>query len=243
MKPPEALLFDLDDTLIDEREHQRAVMLTCSTLASHQDGLDADRLFEANQKVWRAYWPEVEGKWTRGLLDGASLSLEAWRRTLRACGCIDESLAKRAVEALSGHARAAYRLYEDVPELLGLLKGQLPLGLITNGASDTQRERLHWFDLERHFDAIVISGEVGIAKPDAAIFGLALDMLAVSADGAWYVGDSLHTDVAGARAAGFTAVWLNRLGSERKADDPEPDLEIESLTELFSARGVAYWPA
>lgn len=68
-------------------------------------------------------------------------------------------------------------------------------------------------------------------------------MLAVSADGAWYVGDSLHTDVAGARAAGLTAVWLNRLGSERKADDPEPDLEIESLTELFTARGVAYWPA
>jgi len=55
MKPPEALLFDLDNTLIDEREHQRAVMLTCSTLASLQDGLDADRLFEANQKVWRAY--------------------------------------------------------------------------------------------------------------------------------------------------------------------------------------------
>ena len=101
LKPPQAVLFDLDDTLIDEREHRRAVMQTCSTLASLQDGLDADRLFEVNQEVWRAYWPEVEGQWTLGLLDGATLSLEAWQRTLRACGCIDESLAMRAVQTLS----------------------------------------------------------------------------------------------------------------------------------------------
>lgn len=227
-------MFDLDDTLIDEREHQRAVMRTCSTLASLQDGPDADRLFEANQKVWRAYWPEVEGKWTRGLLEGASLSLEAWRRTLRACSCIDEPLAKLAVEALSRHTRAAYRLYEDVPELLDLLKGRLRLGLITNGAADTQRERLRWFDLEDQFEVIVISGEAGVAKPDATIFGLALDKLAVSADRAWYVGDSLHTDVAGAKAAGLTAVWLNRHDSKPKPGDPEPDLEVESLTELFT---------
>jgi len=132
MKPPQALLFDLDDTLLDERERQRAVMQTCSRLASLQDGLDARRLFEANQEVWRAYWPEVEGQWTLGLLDGATLGLEAWQRTLRACGCIDESLAKLAVEALSAHTREAYRLYEDVPELLVLLEGRLRLGLITN---------------------------------------------------------------------------------------------------------------
>lgn len=234
MKPPEALLFDLDDTLIDERELHGALMQTCSTLASLQNGLDARRLFDANQEVWRAYWPDVEGKWTLGLLDGATLSLEAWRRTLRACGCIDESLAKLAVEALSGHTRAAYRPYEDVLQSLGALKGLLSLGLITNGASDTQRQRLGWFDLEQHFGVIVISGEVGVAKPDPAIFGLALDKLAVSPDRAWYVGDSLHTDVAGAKAAGLTAVWLNRHGSTRKSRDLEPDLEIESLTELFT---------
>ena len=234
LKPQQALLFDLDDTLIDEREHQRAVMQTCGTIASLQDGLDAVRLFEANQEVWRAYWPEVEGQWTLGLLDGAALSLEAWHRTLRAYGCVDESVAKVAVEALAGHTHAAYRLYEDVPELLGLLKGRLLLGLITNGASDTQRERLGWFDLKRHFDVIVISGEVGVAKPDPAIFGLALDNLAISEDQAWYVGDSLRTDMAGAKAAGLTAVWLNRHGSKRTAGDPEPDLEIESLTELFT---------
>ncbi len=88
-------------------------------------------------------------------------------------------------------------------------------------------------------------GRVGVAKPDAAIFGLALDMLAVSAAETWYVGDSLHTDVAGARAAGLTAVWLNRHGSNGGQGDSKPDLEIEieSLTELFTARGVAYWPA
>ena len=94
-------------------------------------------------------------------------------------------------------------------------------------------------DLERYFDVIVISGEVGVAKPDAAIFGFALEKLAVSADEAWFIGDSLHTDMAGAKAARLTAVWLNRHGSKRKAGDPEPDLEIASLPELFAALAEA----
>jgi len=234
MKPPRALFLDLDSTLLDNRTFQTAITRTCSTIAAAKTGLDAVRLLKANREAWQAYWPGVEDQWTLGFLDGATVSREAWRRTLSACGCEDDSVVTLAMEAQSRHTREAYRLFDDVPELFGLLKDRLPLGVITNGAADTQRDKLRWLDIERHFGVIAISGEVGVAKPDATIFRFALDKLAIAADSAWHVGDSLQTDVAGAKAAGLTAVWLNRHGIERKTGDPEPDLEIASLTELLA---------
>ena len=78
----------------------------------------------------------------------------------------------------------------------------------------------------------MISGEVGLAKPDSRIFEVALEALAVERDAVWHVGDSLASDVTGARATGLTAVWLNRGGLSRAENEPEPDIEIRSLSDL-----------
>ncbi len=83
--------------------------------------------------------------------------------------------------------------------------------------------------MEPWFRTVVISGEVGLRKPDSAIFALALRRLG-EREGVWHVGDNLATDVAGAKAAGLTGVWLNRTGALREKGDPEPDVEIRSLS-------------
>jgi putative hydrolase of the HAD superfamily len=232
MKPVKALFFDLDETLLDGSATREAMVRTCGTIAVSQPGLDAARLLEANGEVWQHYWPEVEHKWTLGALDGTTVSLEAWRRALRACGRDDESLALLANDTYWQHRRAALRLFDDVQELFTLLQTRLPLALITNGASDTQRDALQAVGIEHHFGAIVISGEVGIAKPDASVFGFALNKLGVESENVWHVGDNLRTDVAGAKAASLTAVWLNRRGVPWTEGDPKPDYQIRSLTEL-----------
>ncbi len=126
------------------------------------------------------------------------------------------------------------RLFDDARELLNLPKSHVSFALITNGASDTQRNTLRILGIGEKFDTVVISGEVGIAKPDPSIFGLALQKLGVEPESAWHVGDSLGTDVAGALGAGLVAVWLNRAGVNRKEGDPRPDYEIQSLKELTS---------
>ena len=235
MKPVRALFFDLDATLLDGSGLQESIVRTCGKIAASQPGLDAARLLAANSEVWQRYWPEVEDKWTLGALDGASVSLEAWRRTLRACGCNEESVARLASQTHRQHAREAHRLFDDVRELFtSVRRARIPLALITNGASDAQRGKLRALGIEHWFDAVVISGEVGIAKPDASVFGLALDKLAVERENVWHVGDSLTTDVAGANAAGLSAVWLNRSGLSRGEGDPEPDVEIRSLSNLMA---------
>jgi len=234
MKPVQALCFDLDETLLDGSRLQESIVRACDMIAASEPGLEAARLVEANSEIWLRYWPEVEEKWTLGALDGESLSLEAWRRTLRACGCHDESIARLASRIHRNLGREAHRLFDDVRELFtSLNRARVPLALVTNGAADTQRDKLRVLGMEDWFEVVVISGEVGIAKPDPSAFALALDKLPVQRENVWHVGDSLATDVAGAKASGLTAVWLNRTGLVRGQGDPEPDLEIRSLSNLI----------
>jgi len=123
-------------------------------------------------------------------------------------------------------------LYPDVHNVLPSLRRRYPIALVTNGASDTQRANLRVLGIERDFEAIVISGEVGVAKPDRSIFDMALRELGVEPENVWHIGDDLTTDVAGANAAGLTAAWLNRSGRPWSEGDPEVDHEIRSLTAL-----------
>lgn len=231
MKSVRAVFFDLDDTLVDGAPSREAIGRTCRKIADAV-GVDAERLQHANSQAWASYWPQVEDDWTLGRLTGEALSLEAWRRTLAACGCDDESLARLARRTHADLGRGALRVFDDVHASLAFLRPRVWLGVITNGASDTQRGSLRVLGIEDQFDAVIVSGEVGAAKPDATVFRLALDAVGADADSTWHVGDSLTRDVAGARGAGLTAVWLNRDGRPRTASDPQPDHEVRSLREL-----------
>ncbi len=231
-----ALCFDLDATLLDGSSFGPTVALTCEALAASQTGLDAPALLEANHRAFGSYWPGVERDWTLGTRSGAEVSLEAWSRTLSLCGCNDPAIARLAHEIHTGLVEGALRPYPDVEPVLDHF-GHLPCALITNGASDTQRDKLRALRLENRFNAVVISADHGIAKPDARVFQMAVEAMGVMSHEALHVGDSLAADVAGAKAAGLTSVWLNRKGAKRNDDDPEPHHEIRSLSELIPIVG------
>lgn len=231
---PRAVFFDLDDTLADGSGLPGAINAACDELAA-MTGADPTELRRANQEAWQRYWPGVEADWTLGRLSGDALGTEAWRRTLVACD-LDTSLAPTARAIHVRHALAAVRLFDDARDLLDRL-GDESLVLISNGASDTQRGTLRALGIEDRFRAIIVSAEVGIAKPDPSVFRMALDAAGARPDEAWHVGDNLTTDVAGAIGAGLTAVWVNRRGVQQAPDDPMPHHEIASLSELADLLG------
>ena len=210
VRRPRALLLDLDDTLLDPSGIPESLMRTFNAVATRCPFLDADQFLAANQAAWAEYWPTVEKSCWLGDVDGASVSLEAWRRTLARCGSEDESIAQFAFE--THHlGRDAYWAFDDVRQLLDYAEETgILLGLVTNGPSDLQREKLSCLGISTSFAAIAISGEHRVAKPDPAIFLAALTQLGVEAHEAWHVGDSLDHDIAGAQASGLLAVWVNR---------------------------------
>jgi FMN hydrolase / 5-amino-6-(5-phospho-D-ribitylamino)uracil phosphatase len=123
-------------------------------------------------------------------------------------------------------------LIEPYPDALGALDRLRPhalLGLISNGNAD-----LELTPFRGRFAFRLHAFVHGPEKPEVEMFVDALAHSGLPADAAVHVGDSLVHDVAGARAAGWRSVWLNRDGVPN-ASGIEPDAEIASLDELDAA--------
>ena len=120
----------------------------------------------------------------------------------------------------------AWRAYDDVrPVLAALAARGLKLGIISNW-DDRLRPLLHALKLRQYFDVIVISCEVGVAKPARAIFRRAAADLGLMPETLLHIGDSLSMDVQGARAAGLQSLLLRRNAKRRIL------AQIRSLAEL-----------
>ncbi len=116
--------------------------------------------------------------------------------------------------------------------LLGDLRRQgLILGLVTNGQHALQYKKLALTGLRSQFDEIVVSGDVGVEKPDPEIFLIACEKLGVSPAAAVYVGDNRKNDIDGALGAGMRAVWL-RSTNPAQSGKRRPTAAIDSLLEL-----------
>lgn len=231
--PPAALLLDFDDTLVDNSVVPASVERACHAIAAAVPALSASALLDANSAAWRTYWPDVEQRCWLGEMDILDVSREVWRRALVACGHDDSAIVDLAFDTHHEIGREMDRLFDDVPDFLAALrKAGIAAAVVSNSSVRSQLARLEAVGLSRSFDAVVISGEIGVAKPDRAIFQEALDRLRLPSVDVWHVGDSLSTDVAGAAAAGIRTVWLNRRQRAIGPGDPRPDLEVASLRGL-----------
>jgi 5'-nucleotidase len=94
--------------------------------------------------------------------------------------------------------------------LLDSLKGKAKLGIITNGFTALQQIRLERTGLRDYFDALVISEEVGVPKPDSRIFDYALTLAGnPERSRVLMVGDTAESDIRGGNNAGLATCWLN----------------------------------
>lgn len=233
----QAVFLDLDGTLVNYPEAAWAatVRAVCGELSAVDLGLDPDELFTVYTRISTRYFTAAEAS-REQTADGHAIWRGLWQAALTECGSTDEAGADIAVAAYERDRAARYELFADVLPMLAQLRERVDaLALITNGPGSTQRHKVEATGLTRLLDAVIISGEVGVAKPDAAVFALAAAAVDVPMAAAWHVGDSLSSDVAGARNARLGAgVWLDRTGARESsaAADPPPDYAITSLAEL-----------
>lgn len=144
----------------------------------------------------------------------------------------DLSFAEQLAAIFLSERRARHIVFPDVEGNLANLKRVYQLALVTNGAPDLQREKIRGANLAQYFDTILISGEVGVGKPDCRIFRMALDALAASPSETVMVGDSLTRDILGAQQAGLKGMWLNRQGNDTTSQ-VTPDVRIANLNQML----------
>jgi putative hydrolase of the HAD superfamily len=256
------LLFDLDNTLLMEDEATFSSVRRACELARDRAGVDADALHAATLRVadelWRAapiyaYGEEMGMWWGEGLWgefrgDAAGLrALRAfvpgfrgavWRSALAAVGASDDALAAELAAAYVAARRAHQLVDPEADGVLDDLARDHRLVLVTNGAPDVQRDKLAGTTLARHFGAIVISAELGIAKPDPRIFEYALRAVGAEARDSVMIGDSLSRDVAGARGAGLRSIWIDRGDMKPRPEDAVPDARVTALNQIRSCLGA-----
>jgi putative hydrolase of the HAD superfamily len=188
-----AVLFDLDGTLYD------------------RDRLAAE-LFEQQYALFAAELHDVpHERFMRDVLtmdDHGHGSKQSGYAALGKSWGLDATVAERLLAHFSESYDGFCHLTDDVRRTLDeLRRRRFKLGVVTNGGSAMQRRKLAALGIDRAFDAILVSEEEGLRKPDAAIFRRALARLEVAAEEAMFVGDHPVADVEGAHRAGLRAVW------------------------------------
>lgn len=122
-------------------------------------------------------------------------------------------------------------------EVLAQLKNKYKLAIISNvlpkTAADTVHDLLKETQLFDFFDAIAVSSEVGVSKPDLRIFETVLDELNVKPEEAVMIGNTISTDIFGGNAIGMKTVLFQPSQEYQRSEWETPDHTIHSLKELL----------
>jgi len=215
---PEAILFDLDETLIDRTQSigryaerfqhdftDNLVPTTASTIAA--DILAADE---------RGYRP-------REALFADLVQRLPWQTP-------PEVMRLRTHWETWFPASSVARA--GLTETLTVLHAQgIRLGVVTNGVVRRQQPKITQLQIHPYLSTVIISEAVQVEKPDPRIFVRALAEVGCRASQAWFVGDHPVNDVLGAATAGLRPIWLTGV-HPWPTDHPEPLWQIGTLIEL-----------
>ena len=233
-----ALLLDLDDTLCDEAGSVAVALEATSRFAAQRLGLgEWVTLAQAYTRVSNALWADFDA-WGRGLgkLDARRY---VWRAALAGAGySADESLISH-IAAHYSDRRTCHRWLPQARETLLALRQTYRLGLITNGATDMQREKIRCLRLDDLCHVTLVGEECGHSKPHAEIFHRAMQALGVTADEGVMVGNSPETDIVGAHGVGMRTVWVCPDLRPWPLPSPAPWRTIRSVADLPSVLGSA----
>jgi len=220
------LLFDLDHTLFDSDAAEAAAF--DDTLKSAGADNPAD-YFDAFTSINTDLWTRVE----QGVVSPNDVRYLRFEMLIEATDLVANGveLGDRYVQGMGNNGE----LYPGAKHVLDTLTASATLALITNGIGEVQRTRIDRIGIGQFFDAIVISGEVGKAKPGTEIFDITFEQLGRPDKAtALMIGDNLGSDILGGVNYGIDTCWYNP--DLRNSNGLDITHEIASLSALPGLR-------
>ncbi len=219
-----AVLFDVDDTLVDHSGAARQAIL--ARLAS--GGLPAT---DADVQRWR----QVEQRHFTRYLSGELTILEQRRARVREMlgADLDDSAVDAWFAGYQAELEAAWSAFADAADCLARLRrAGLRLGVVSNVERAWQWRKLAACGLDGYFAIVVGPDTLGAGKPDPRVFRHTCHELGVAPAEALHVGDQIDSDVRGALAAGLSAAWLARGSAPADAAVPATAATVTGLAAL-----------
>ncbi len=228
MQKYETLLFDLDGTLLDFR------LAETNALENLREAMDNPLPPEEFRKIYHkvndAIWLELE----QGFITGKELKTERFRRFSRDLPSSrdPEELSEMYLHYLGKESH----FYPGAVSLITeLAEAGYAMGVITNGLSGVQKNRLDRREFQLNFTSFTISEDVGYAKPSREIFEIVSENMGVPlSEKVLIIGDSLTSDIAGGIQAGISTCWYNP-GKWENQSPWKPDMEVSDFGELKEA--------
>ncbi len=223
-----AVIFDVDDTLFDRDRAQREILRTI--VREHPDifaGIDeevaADAFVESDSVTFEEF------------KTGNPVETSRFKRSKTFLNML--GLSEDFSDKITDMYVSAYPLInvqvEGAVRVVTELSARFPLGVVSNGFPDVQYKKLETLGIKDFFGCIVLSGELGIKKPDPRIFWEAAGLLGKEPEECLYVGDAYEADVLGAKNARMKVCWFNPRKLRPPQTDVRPDFEIRSLDEIL----------
>ena len=217
--PYSTFLIDLDHTLFDSDGSEYAAFAQAMSIAGVEQVDGYAKFFRCiNLKLWR----EVE----HGRMSPQQVKLLRFEQLVKETA-LDANACDMAEAYVVGLAENG-ELYPGALDVLEALAENASLALVTNGLSEVQRVRIERTGILPYFNAVVISAEVGTAKPAQEIFDITFAQLsAPMKESAVMVGDNLVSDIRGGTNYGISTCWYN---PRRRQPGPYDRITHEILT-------------
>jgi 2-haloacid dehalogenase len=223
------LIFDLDGTLLDYRKTEEAALnKTYQALINENLPLNLLPLYrEINEAIWR----DLE----KGLINPETLKTQRFQKLFRTLAITGdpEVFSTRYLEELG---KGGYLLPGAI-EVLEQCDGKVRMVSITNGLEKVQKSRMALSGIGKFFESVIISEEVGYAKPDPRIFHhLIREMELSGPEGILMIGDGLTSDIQGGINAKIDTCWVNP--ENFQSNGLEPTFVISRIDELAETIGL-----
>ncbi len=220
MRRYQALLFDLDDTLLDRDkaiEKMFSIILE-KCYGEVERSAKSEMLQKFKEYDNRGYGYSNKVKVLESLFDvfppkyrlPGNCIMDFWNNNFPGC----------------------FSINQDTINIVNNIRMHAKVAIITNGSTQRQKDKIINTNLDSCFDIVIISDEVGYSKPDKHIFELALNKLDVQPETALFVGDNIEKDIGGCQNANIKGVWFNPR-MIRNDTLIKPYTEINSLDELL----------
>ena len=215
-----AVVFDLDDTLYPEYEFVMSGFLVVAKYLSKKYKLNGLRIFDI-----------LKSDFKKGVRErNFNLLLEKFH--------LPEKELKKLISIYRSH-KPKIELFLEAEKLLKHLQNKkIKIALISDGFVGTQRNKIEALKIEKYFQVITLSDELGInyRKPNTKPFNLTLKKLSVKPSEAVYIADNPQKDFIGAKKLGLTTIQIKRVGGIYSqievTKENKADLVINSLSQL-----------
>lgn len=223
------ILFDLDNTLYDfDAASHSALRKTFEKYGVDPNEKNIAIYYTINHQCWTDF--------ENGMMDFKTLRNKRFELFVDKIGANTEAL-KMGDHYLKLLSQSDHKI-EGAISLLDYLKPKYNLAVVTNGLKEVKRPQLSEPEISKYFKEIIISEEIGVAKPHQGFFDHTFKKIGnPNKSSVIIVGDNLNSDIRGGQNYGIDTCWFNPKHAANKTD-VVPTFEINTLKKLISTLGA-----